>query len=232
MGIDRPGYLQQHGTANLLVRHGSVVVVLVLLLLSGALGTNVFGVFAQPPCARGDKVHVVVSGDTLSGIAAHYKIRLERLVSYNHIANPNLIYINESICIPGVRKPLPTPTPPLPVKGIGNFFPYGQCTWYASQRYFELHHVYVPWTTHADAWQWTRRAQDFHWHISDKPSVGAIVNLQPWVEGAYDLGHVAVVEKILPNGDVLASNMNWGIYSWEITYTEFTPGPGVTFITY
>jgi len=26
--------------------------------------------------------------------------------------------------------------------------------------------------------------------------------------------------------------MNWGIYSWEITYTEFTPGPGVTFITY
>jgi hypothetical protein len=43
---------------------------------------------------------------------------------------------------------------------------------------------------------------------------------------------VAVVEKILGNGDVIASSMNWGAYYWEVTDAEFWPGPGVTFISY
>jgi hypothetical protein len=43
---------------------------------------------------------------------------------------------------------------------------------------------------------------------------------------------VGVVEKILGNGAVIASNMNWGVYHWETTYVEFWPGPGVTFISY
>jgi surface antigen len=62
--------------------------------------------------------------------------------------------------------------------------------------------------------------------------MGAIIDLQPWVEGAYGLGHVAVVEKILSNGHVIASSMNWGAYYWEVSYIEFAPGPGVAFITY
>jgi N-acetylmuramoyl-L-alanine amidase len=117
------------------------------------------------------------------------------------------------------------------VYGMGNSFPYGQCTWWANQRYHQLHGIYVPWTTNANAWQWTARAYDYHWRVSRSPSVGAIVDLQPWVQGAYDLGHVAVVEQILGNGDVIASNMNWGAYYWEVVNVEFTPGPGVTFIS-
>ncbi len=109
-----------------------------------------------------------------------------------------------------------------PVRGTGDYFPYGQCTWWASYRYFQLHGIYVPWKTQADAWEWTNRARDFHWHISSTPSQGAIINLQPWVEGAYGLGHVAVVEKVLKNGHVIASNMNWGVYYWEVTDVEFT----------
>ena len=54
---------------------------------------------------------------------------------------------------------------------------------------------------------------------------------QPWVQGAYGLGHVAVVEQVLNNGDVIASNMNWGAYYWQVTNVKYTPGPGVTFIT-
>ncbi len=95
-----------------------------------------------------------------------------------------------------------------------------------------MHGVYVPWTTQSNAWQWTARAYNFHWHVSGAPSVGAIVNLQPWVQGAYSLGHVAVVERILQNRHVIASNMNWGIYYWQVTYVEFAPGPGVSFLTY
>jgi len=51
------------------------------------------------------------------------------------------------------------------------------------------------------------------------------------VQGAYGLGHVAVVEQVLSNGHVIASTMNWGVYPWQVTYVQFTPGPGVTFIS-
>ncbi len=218
-------YFRRHRMAMLMIAHVSVIAILGLVLL----GNSAPGAFAQSPCSSGDQVYVVISGDTLGGIAARYHTSWQRLAAYNHIANPNLIYINQKICIPG--KPGVSSGPP-PVKGKGNYFPYGQCTWWASQRYFQLHGIYVPWTTQSDAWQWTARARDFHWRVSSTPSPGAIINLQPWVEGAYGLGHLGVVEKVLSNGHVIASNMNWGVYYWEVTYVEFAPGPGVTFITF
>jgi LysM repeat protein len=212
------------------IRHVSLVMVAILglILLGSGVGLRVIGAFAQSPCSRGDQVYTVVSGDTLGGIAARYHTTWPRLASYNHIANPNLIYVRQIVCIPGKS---PVRSGPSPVKGTGNYFPYGQCTWWANERYFQLHHIYVPWRTQSNAWQWTARARDFHWKVSSKPSPGAIIDLQPWVEGAYSLGHVAVVEKVLRNGHVIASNMNWGVYYWKVTYVEFAPGPGVTFIS-
>jgi surface antigen len=168
-----------------------------------------------------------VSGDTLGGIAGRHNTTWQRLASYNHIANPNLIYVNQTVCIPGKAQ-----NGPPPAKGSGNFFPQGQCTWWASQRYYQMHGVYVPWTTQSNAWQWKDRAKDFHWQVSSTPNVGDIVDLQPWVEGAYNLGHVAVVEQILGNGDILASNLNWGPFPWQVTNVEFSPGPGVSFIRF
>jgi surface antigen len=119
-----------------------------------------------------------------------------------------------------------------PVRGSDNPFPYGSCTRWASQRYYQLSGIYVPWATQANAWQWSARAQEFGWNVSSQPSLGAIVNLQPWVQGAYAYGHVAVVEEVLPNGHVLASNMNWGYYPWNVTLVEFAPAQGVSFITF
>ncbi len=221
-------YFQQHRMASIVAAHAAVIGIVGLLLL-GNLGMNIFGAFAQSPCSSGDQTYVVVSGDTLGAIASRYKTTWQKLASYNHIQNPNLIYVNEKVCIPGSSQ---ASSSPPPVKGTGNYFPYGQCTWWANERYHQLHDVYVPWTTNSDAWAWTARAHDFHWHVSSSPTVGAIVDLQPWVEGAYGLGHVAVVEKVLNNGDVIASNMNWGVYYWKVVDVEFAPGPGVTFITY
>ena len=215
------------------IRHFIVVVaVLGLVLVGSGLGARMMGVFAMSPCSSGDRVYSVVSGDTLGGIATRYHTTWQRLASYNHIANPNIIYRRQTICIPGKARPTHKPAPANPpIKGTGDYFTYGQCTWWASYRYHKLHGIYVPWKTQSDAWEWTARARDFHWHISSTPSQGAIINLQPWVEGAYGLGHVAVVEKVLKNGHVIASNMNWGVYYWEVTDVEFTPGPGVTFIS-
>lgn len=223
-------YFQQHRVASIVVGHISVVAVLGLLLLGNTVGTYIFSAFAHSPCASSDQTYIVARGNTLGTIAARYKTTWQRLASYNHLANPNVIYVNEAICIPG-QGSTGSGGPP-PVKGKGNYFPYGQCTWYANQRYHALHGVYVPWTTNADAWAWTSRARDFHWHVSSRPTPGDIIDLQPWVQGAYGLGHVAVVERVLSNGHVIASNMNWGARYWAVTNVEFSPGPGVSFISY
>ena len=241
------GYFVQRSASNFIVKC-SVAVLLGLLFLGITLGTHAGKAHAQSltTCASGDRVYTVVGGDTLGGIAYRYGTSWANLASYNHIANPNLIYINQVICIPGqgsvnngghssapVSQP---PVNPAPTKyyapvGSGNVFPYGSCTWWANQRYFQLHGVFVPWRTQSEAWEWTARAYQFGWHVSSAPTVGSIVDLQPWVEGAYGGGHVAVVERVLPGGRVIASNMSWGAYPWQVTYVQFTPGPGVTFIS-
>lgn len=225
-------YLQEHRVASIVVAHVTVVSVAGLLLLSNLLGGDIFGVFAQSPCSSGDQTYVVASGDTLGAIASRYGTTWQTLASYNRLANPNMIYIDQKICIPGSKSATGSGNGPAPMQGTANLFPYGQCTWWANQRYYQMHGVYVPWTTNSDAWAWTNQAYNFHWHVSSSPTVGAIVDLQPWVQGAYGLGHVAVVEQVLGNGTVIASNMNWGAYYWEVVDVEFSPGPGVTFITY
>lgn len=222
--------------ASMVVAHVAVVSVIGLVLLGNLLGGNIFGAFAQSACSSGDQTYMVVSGDTLGAIASRYGTSWQKLASYNHIANPNLIYIDQKVCIPGSHSVSSNNNSSnnglLAAKGLGNLFPYGQCTWWANQRYYQMHGIYVPWTTNSDAWAWTNRAYQFGWHVSSTPSVGAIVDLQPWVQGAYGLGHVAVVEQVLSNGNVIASNMNWGVYYWEVVDVQFAPGPGVTFITY
>lgn len=113
----------------------------------------------------------------------------------------------------------------------GNVFAYGQCTWWANQRYHQLHNLFVPWRTNADAYQWVARAMDFGWHVSSTPTVGSIMVLQPYVDGAYELGHVGVVEQILTNGRVIASSTNWGGHPDMVTQATYVLGPGVSFIS-
>jgi len=220
--------------ASIVIAHFSVLAVVGALLFGSGLGTQILGAFAHSPCSQGDQAYMVASGDTLGAIAARYHTSWQKIASYNHIANPNVIYVHQTVCIPGsghaITKPVTRSSPA--VRGRGNYFPYGQCTWWAAQRYYQLHRVFVPWTTQADAWQWASRAQNYHWHVSSHPTVGAIIDLQPWVQGAYGLGHVAVVEKVLRNGHVIASNMNWGARYWQVVDVQFAPGPGVTFITF
>ena len=112
----------------------------------------------------------------------------------------------------------------------GNQFPWPACTWWANQRYHQLHGIYVPWRTQSNAWQWTARAYNFHWRVSRTPAVGWIMDLQPWVQGAYGLGHVGVVERVLSGGYFIASSTSWGRYPTQVTYWRFHVGNGVTFL--
>ncbi|MFJ7275331.1 LysM peptidoglycan-binding domain-containing protein [Kitasatospora sp. NPDC098663] len=59
-------------------------------------------------------VHTVVPGDTLWGIAACYRVTLEALVAANAatVANPDLIFPEQSIVIPDGSAPVPRPAAP------------------------------------------------------------------------------------------------------------------------
>lgn len=121
----------------------------------------------------------------------------------------------------------------LPFDTSGDTYPAGQCTWFANGRYHALHGIFVPWTPWYNAKDWTAVAYQYGWSVSTTPQIGDIMDLQPYVQWAGPLGHVAIVEQMLPNGDVLASNRNWGLTTWqqeETRLVEFTPGSGVTFI--
>src|SRR5947209_10181671 len=87
--------------ANAFTRHIIILLTLVILLLGSALGGRLLGVFAQSPCAKGDASYGVSFGVTLSAIAMRYRTTWQRLASYNHIANANLIFPGQQVCIPG-----------------------------------------------------------------------------------------------------------------------------------
>src|SRR5207302_10286331 len=72
-----------------------------ILLLGGAVGGHLLGVFAQAPCAKADRSYSVSFGDTLSTIAVRYNTSWQRLASYNHLTNANLIFPGQKVCIPG-----------------------------------------------------------------------------------------------------------------------------------
>jgi surface antigen len=212
--------------ANLLVPVIFLTLSLVMLPhLVGAQGVD---------CGNNSRPYTIRSGDTLSSIAANYNTSPAAIASRNQLADPNLIYTEQTICIPSdsgnsTQKLFGQVTTNAPLITV-NGYPYGQCTWWANQRYHSLHGSYVPWTPYSNAQDWATRAQEFGWSVSSVPKAHDIIVLQPNTQGAGSLGHVAVVEQILPGGDVWTSNMNWGSNPYVVTYIKFTPGPGVTFI--
>ncbi|HLH60839.1 MAG TPA: CHAP domain-containing protein [Ktedonobacteraceae bacterium] len=114
--------------------------------------------------------------------------------------------------------------------GGPNRFAFGECTYWANMRYHALTGYWVPWS--GDAWAWANGARAYGWVVSSTPKVPSIIVLQPGVQGAGYLGHVAIVESINKDGSVYTSNYNW--YNgggWDIlSYYTFHPGPGVSFV--
>jgi len=110
-----------------------------------------------------------------------------------------------------------------------NPFPSDQCTFWASKRYQELAGCFVPWS--GDAHSWAGQATGFGWVKSDNPSVPSIMCLQAFVQGAFALGHVGVVESINADGSVETSNLNWQPHPKEIVTVQHTVGAGVSFLS-
>ncbi|HEY71654.1 MAG: hypothetical protein DRJ03_19950 [Chloroflexi bacterium] len=83
---------------------------------------------ATPTVTPTPIVHVIQSGDTLLGIALDYGVDVDRLQSFNNIANPQSLQVGQELIIPtggddaAADMPgllLPTPTPlPFGVRGV------------------------------------------------------------------------------------------------------------------
>lgn len=68
---------------------------------------------APPPSTGGGEPgYTVQSGDTLSGIASRFGVTVAALVSANGISNPDLIWVGQTLVIPGASSEPPVTTPP------------------------------------------------------------------------------------------------------------------------
>ncbi len=60
-------------------------------------------------------LYIVQAGDTLSGIARAYNVSIEELMEANHLVDPNLLYVGQTLVIPA--HPTVTPSAPLSAGG-------------------------------------------------------------------------------------------------------------------
>jgi surface antigen len=118
----------------------------------------------------------------------------------------------------------------LGISSSNNSFPYGQCTWWADERYHQLTGFYVPWT--GNAYQWAYNAPSYGWIVSSTPHIPSIMVFQPGVQYASSTyGHVAIAESINSDGSIRTSNMNvYGYAFGTVAYLTNYAGSGVSFV--
>ena len=116
------------------------------------------------------------------------------------------------------RSVLPAGFNPNHVTGdVGNAYEFSQCTWWV---YVRRHQLGLPVGSHmGNAKEWTGSARTLGYWVDNTPrNVGDIVVFQAGQEGSDSAyGHVAIVEKINPDGSIVTSEcgavMNGKTYS-------------------
>ncbi|MCX6728428.1 MAG: LysM peptidoglycan-binding domain-containing protein [Candidatus Saccharibacteria bacterium] len=171
-------------------------------------------------------LYSVKSGDTIDSIATKYAVDKARLILYNDLdmsgLQPNTSIILPSAVLPGNERPgyvapvIATANNDYNVFygvsgtgfggstwriGVGTpdngLYAHGNCTLYAYNRRKALG---LPVGDHwGNAGTWAPMAASEGYVVNHSPGVGAIMA---------DYGHVAIVESLLPNGDISISEMN------------------------
>ena len=169
-------------------------------------------------------IYTVKSDDSIDSIASKYQVDKTRLVLYNDLDISGLV-VGSNIILPNAVLPnneRPGYVPPVVVltyagQGTGfggstwnigygtpgyagNTYAPGNCTRYAYDRRIQLGlPVSSGW---GNAISWAYNAARSGLSVDRTPSAGAII------QNGGGLGHVAIVESILPNGDLSISEMN------------------------
>jgi LysM repeat protein len=181
-------------------------------------------------------LYTVKNGDTLASISQKYAVDQTRVILYNDLATAASITVGQKLILPAGNLPTnerPGYVAPVQVNAFftgyssgfgGNSwfirngtpnnggYAYGNCTAYVFDRRAELGHpIGRMW---GNAGSWAVAALQSGFVVNHTPSAGAIIQ---------DSGHVAIVESVLPNGDLSLSEMNayvpgggWNIVSGRI----------------
>lgn len=190
-------------------------------------------------------VYTVKNGDDPQGLAERYRADKDRIIAYNDAEITGLkpgqpIVIPDGVLPenerPGyyVTQPLQSPNSTssnIAITGVriatspGNGYSYGYCTYYAYNRRAELGKpIEGNW---GDAVAWAAYARASGFSVDHTPSSGAVIqNGGGW--GGY--GHVGVVEKVLDDGSLLVSDMNYA--GWNIISTRTVPASSVSYYNY
>ncbi|GCE26464.1 hypothetical protein KDA_19480 [Dictyobacter alpinus] len=117
----------------------------------------------------------------------------------------------------------------VPDASFVNNYLMGQCTYWADFRYHQLTGYAIPWMYDAKGWAYGA-SQSPGWVVSPTPKVPSIIVLQPGTQGAgLQFGHVAIVERINPDGTLYTSA--WNVVGPGIlTYMTYHITPGVSFV--
>ncbi len=171
----------------------------------------------------------VREGDNARDLADKYEADAAEIITFNDIAfdgsNVNGMKTGETIIIPDGVNPPPNPIV-LPYTRVtmsdpsgyntvtrattstptysGNSYPWGNCTWYVSNRRAEIGRPIPNKLGNAGSWAYSASSRGIK--VDHSPSIGAVI-----VEAGQ--GHVAIVERINPDGSITISEMN---YNWRL----------------
>ena len=187
-------------------------------------------------------IYKVRADDSVDRLATKYKASAQRLITYNNLEAVSSLPSGQEIIIPGGVLPenerpgyqalaivtaAPVRAPAyssynysanggggrfgLSTIGYGgatsggNRYAYGNCTWYSYERRLKLGRPIGGLWGNATSWASSARANGFT--VNKTPAPGAIFQNH----GGY--GHVGVVEKVYPNGDIYVTEMNYQGYN-------------------
>lgn len=200
-------------------------VILLLLAFYTAPPTNANS--HVPTC---EHTYRVQSGDYLSKISSNWQYTAQ----LNHIVDPNLIYPHDVICL-DVPEIVPhqqgTTSTPSTVQShtLSSTHPNlgvpGGCVWYVFNQRPDF---YIPPTPYAMQFGWV--AQQNGYRVGYTPAVNAIVVFQAGVQGASNMGHVAIVKAVYANGSFLIEEMNGPRGAWATDYRVVWQSSGESFI--
>ena len=87
-----------------------VMLIAIVALLIASQANVAVAVTLQSNCV---KYHLVQPGENLFRIGLKYGLTVEAVMQANGLYNPNVVYVGQSLCIPGnVPAPVPNPQPP------------------------------------------------------------------------------------------------------------------------
>ena len=185
---------------------------------------------------RDGVLYTMKDGDTIESVAKKYKGEASLITSYNDLelegAKTGQSIIIPNGILPETERPGYTaPAPAVTSTGgngrswgfragsVGNKYAFGNCTFYAYERRAQLGRPVGSFWGDAKTWGIAASAQGYR--VDGTPAAGAVL-----VDTAGYYGHVAIVEKVLPNGNVFISEMNNYAYGgFNIVSTRtLTPG--------